>query len=189
MEKELLFLRVKGIKHSFGDDLTIYPSMEDLVEWVRESYARDCYWIKESDFYDGVDNEEPTLEEEQTEEGQKKYWNHHLAQLISLKQEGKLLDEAINYSIGKPNEKLVPILVIEILGKDMFINADNLNKDDLDSLELENVTNEFIGKLYDAIDTEEIETFVNTHTIDEIEEKYKTNFHRLHGDFSSMWEL
>lgn len=187
-KKKLLFLRVKEIKGEITNNY-IYPSMDNFVEWIKERYARDCYWIKEQDFYDDVEipSIAPSFDEQQTEEGQKKYWNWHLSELISMKRKGLLLDKAIGV-ITSPHESLIPILVVEILGRDMFFTSDDCYRYDLDLLELENVNEEYLPKFFDAINTEEIEAFVNTHTQDEIEEKYSTRFNKESEGFS-MWEL
>lgn len=185
-KKQLSFLRVNEI-NEWLTDVEIYPSMTDLVESIKERYARDCYWIKEREFNNDVETPTvaPSFEEYQTEEGQKKYWNWHLSNLISLKERGLLIDEALGM-ITNPNEAFIQIYVIDIMGKDMFLIG--INELNAEKLALENITEEYLPKFIEAINTEEIESFVETHTQDEIEEQYCSKFNKAH-DRLEMWVL
>lgn len=185
-KKQLLFLRVNKI-NGWLTDVEIYPSMTDLVESIKERYARDCYWVKEREFNNDVEipTVAPSFEEYQTEEGQKKYWNLHLSNLISLKERGMLLDKALEM-IANPNASFITIYVVDIMGKEMFFMGHN--EFNAEELELENITEEYLPKFLEAINTEEIESFVDTHTQDEIEEQYCSKFNKTHDRFE-MWVL
>ena len=102
----ILFLKVKDIKSNVSLACEFSPSMKDLVESVRMYYARDCYWVKEKNFYEDVviPTEEPT---DGTENEDKLYWNFHLNELLSLKADGKLIEEVLNESFNSHQSNLV----------------------------------------------------------------------------------
>jgi hypothetical protein len=149
-------------------------------------YARDCYWIKEKDFYKNVEipTEEPT---DGTENEEKLYWNFHLNELLSLKADGKLLEEVLNESFQSHQNNFV-FFVFDFNGKDLFVSCDWFDEEEIKSLELENVTDKYLPIFFETINTKEIDQFVGTHSKFEIEERYCTNWVKEHDSFS-MWEL
>lgn len=184
INKKVSFLRVKEIKEEVVFYQGVYPSMADLVEWIRQEYAKDCYWVKEKNFERDVEIPtcKPSTAELNTKEGEKMLWNYHLSKLISSNENGTLLDKAIQ-DVFISND----FLVIEILGKDMFVNM--TDEDVLKSLEVENVTDEFLPQFIEAINSEEIEEFVNTHNQKEVEDKYCSRFIKESEVEDTMWEF
>lgn len=191
---KLAFLKVKKLKK--GEEFLsvegrLCTSMDDLVDDIRMSYARDLYWIKERFFYDDVETPEQdvSFDEFQTEEGQHKAWNKHLSDLITKKENGLLLgyEPLSDYNKGRINKIF---LVLDIGGQEVFFEDETLvhGTNVLDIFEFENVTNEYFNKFMSAIDKDEIEEYVNTHTQDEIEEKYTSKWTKEHDDTFSMWE-
>lgn len=191
---KLAFLKVKKIKK--GEDFLsvegrLCTSMDDLVDDIRMCYARDLYWIKERFFYDDVETPEQdvSIDEFQTEEGQDKAWNKHLSDLITSKENGLLLgyEPLADDNQGRINQI---ILVLDIGGQEVFFEDDTsrYGSDITNIFEFENVTSEYFDKFMRAIDKDEIEEYVNTHTQDEIEEKYISRWTKEHNDTFSMWE-
>ena len=195
--KKILFLKVKNVKeptHSDSINLdwsTMYTSIESLVESVRMGYARNAYWVKEHVFNDDVEipNTDVSIEDYQTNEGQKKHWNYHLSKLINLSVKEKLLEYTIEEEFGYAVHECLVFLVLELGGRDVFLTlTQNVDKDDFKCLELENVTDEYYPKFIEAINQNEIDDFVQTHTADEVEEKYISRYLKGNSNFS-MWEL
>lgn len=190
---KVIFLKLKGVKKDISlidTDLgidEIYTSMNSLVEDIKMCYARDYYWIRKQSFYDGVEipEDDVSIYEFQTEEGQQKAWNYHLAELTRLYDGGNLLDEKIGNTV---------YFVIEANGQDIFLMAEfpKATGDFVTPLktifDCEDVTDEYTNKMMEAISPDEIEEFVNTHTQDEITEKYATRWIKKHSDNFSMWE-
>ena len=191
------FVKVEGLIKSLDVEGSIC-TLDRLTEWIRMEYARDLYWVKERRFEHDVDipDEEVTFDEYQTEEGQKRYWNHRLKTLIEAKENGRLLDKEI--------ESYMPhlLFVVNFGGTDVFITIKddndnvitNLNKLYMEGLSLghfkfEDATEEYQKIVMESINPAEIEEYVDTHTPDEIEQKYATTYFRNINDTSSMWEL
>lgn len=181
------FLKVKRCKDNVDCEIsfsgTFYPSIESLVEYDRMEYAKKLFWANNSSFYDDVEipEEHVSIEEFQTEEGQHKEWNKYLSDIISEKESGDLLD----YTPATEEDALKDcqvFIVANYNGKDVFFD---IHKGDESIFEYEDVTNEYFKKYLEAMNTAEIEDFVNTHTQDEIEEKYAYSRYR---DKSEMWE-
>lgn len=190
---DIHFFKVKGINaHANFENISVYRSMDSLVEWLKMDYARDCFWIKEKDFYDEVKipTTRPTDSEIYgcQEKGWKKYWNYHLAKLISAKEKGELLNKILDGNFNSIDGHFV-FFVIEIGGEDVFVNLQNFDKEDIDALKLEDVTNEYVSQFFEAINSKEIEDYVETHSQDEIENRYATKWIKEHSENFSMWEL
>lgn len=185
---KIKFLKVKRCKDNVDCEIsfsgTFYPSIESLVEFDRMEYAKKLFWANNSSFYDDVEipEENVSFEEFQTEEGQHKAWNKYLSDIISEKESGDLLD----YMSGTEEDALEDcqvFIVANYNGKDVFFSIDEYDEN---IFEYEDVTNEYFKKYLEAMNTAEIEDFVNTHTQDEIEEKYA---YRMYKNKSEMWVL
>lgn len=140
--------------------------LDDDIEWFKAMYARNFYWVLNEDFYEDVlsneESKEVTLEEFQTEEGQKKYWNNFLMELINARQGGTLLDKIIDDGYGSTN-------VVVKIDEEYYI----IVKDDDDEIESGEDVSEEIEELFHLkINPSEIEEFVKTHNAEEVEEKY-----------------
>lgn len=158
LTKELFQNGVKEI--TFSD---MYK-LDDDIEWFKAMYARNFYWVLNEDFYEDVlSNEEckeVTLEEFQTEEGQKKYWNNFLMELIYARQKGALLDKIIDEGYGPTN-------VVAKIDEEYYIIVTD---DEIESGE--DVSEEIEELFHLKINPSEIEEFVKTHSAEEVEEKY-----------------
>lgn len=196
---KLVFVKVKKAKGDvnewfFNIEGSLYSSLENLAEYTRMSYARDLYWIKEGFFFNDVEipEEDVSIDEFQTEEGQHKAWNKHLSDLIKRKEEGQLLDCIPATEDTPVDEHQISVCyVFEIGGQELFFMDDGTstqNTDISELFELENVTSEYSKKYMEAVNTSEIEHFVNTHTKNEIEEKFATKWDKENKDYFSMWE-
>lgn len=198
---KLAFLKVKKIKgdineYFFNVEGALYSSMESLTAYDRMECAKRLYWIKENFYYEDVETptDDVSLEEFQTDEGQKKYWNKYLTDLKAEYENGDIVGSIVDF-IPAPNDSSLDecqiCYVFEIGDKELFL-MDETSQHDTDMYELfefENVTSEYFERYLQTIDYPEIEEFVNTHTQDEIEEKYAIKWYKEHNDTSSMWEL
>ena len=155
------------IKSIFNDDTHSFD-FDDAIKWARASYARDKYFALKKDFYTDVPPkkfEEMSSEEYGSEDGDKMYWNYYLTNLVDLDNKGKLLDEALGSSfVGK-------CLVLTIFGEEVFFDVnDEVNLNDADLFD--DVSDEYIEKIKKAVNQEEIDAFVASHTQNEIQVKY-----------------
>lgn len=195
-QRKLAFFKVKGIKQDVNKNLfdvkgSLYSSIENLVDDAREDYARNMYWINERFFYNDVEtpDDDVSIEEFQTEEGQHKQWNKYLSDLIKEYENGTLMDY-VSASSDSPVDKYTVCYVFEFAGQELFfIDEDIANAAEfIKMFDVENVTDEYFEKYLQAINPDEIEEFVATHTQDEVEEKYMSRWTREHSDSFSMWE-
>lgn len=195
-QRKLAFFKVKGIKQGSNKKLfdiegSLYTSIENLVDDVREDYARKMYWINERFFFNDVEtpNDDVSIDESQTEEGQHKLWNKYLSDLIKEYENGTLMDY-VSASSDSPINEYTVCFVFEFAGQEMFFINDNIaNAADFTKMfDVENVTDEYFNKYIQALNPNEIEEFVATHTQEEVEEKYMSSWTREHSDTFSMWE-
>lgn len=171
------FLKLKHFNSSI--DVIAIPSLRDIVEWTRMSYARDLYWIKANPNYKEI-NELPRWGYKTTEEAEQYFddeWNYRLTQINKKQKKGELLDYEIN------SNGVSAIIVVDSEYGKFFLEVDKYDIELDDSNVYEDVTDEYYQKLINLINPKEIEEFVNSHDVGEIEEKYG-------GGYSSeMWTL
>lgn len=155
------------IRSIFNDDTHSFD-FDSAIEWARAEYARDKYFALKKDFYTDVlakSFEEMSSEEYGSEDGYKMYWNYYLTKLVDLDKKGELFDKTLGRSFGSD------CLVLTIFGVEVFFDVDdefNLNNSDL----FDDVSDEYIRKIKKTINQEEIDSFVSSHSQDEIQEKY-----------------
>lgn len=163
------FLKIKNIKNDFDTSSNeIYSSLDFYIKWIRMEYARDCYWIKNEDFYDvsDVPMDDYSFEIE---------WNKHLDRCIEDFTNQRLLDRIIDGTIVKT------ILIFSSCGKNIYVECD---AEILEDLDYEDVSEKYYKKIVDEVNPTEIEEFVQNHTDDEVEEKYAAE-----GWEDEMWTL
>lgn len=193
---KLAFAKVKSVNGNvnelfFSVEGSLYSTINGLAEYDRMDCAKKLYWINEGFFYEDVETpaDNVSLDEFQTEEGQHKQWNKNLTDIISDYKNGTLVDY-IPAPDGLSLSECQICYVFDIGGKEIYL-MDETNEHGSDLLELfevENVTNEYFNRFIEAINLDEIKEFVNTHTQEEVEEKYATKWMKEHNDTSSMWE-
>lgn len=164
------FLKIKNIKSDFGTSSNeIYSSLDSNIKWIRMTYARDCYWIKNEDFYDVSDAPKDAYSFEIE-------WNKHLNRCIEDFTNQRLLDRIIDGTIAHNT-----ILIFNSCGKNIYVECDS---EILENLDYEDVSEEYYNKIVDEVNPTEIEEFVKNHTVDEVEEKYAAE-----GWEDEMWTL
>lgn len=154
---------VRDAEFDYDDVIEKMDSMASDLEWIKAEYARDLFWIKERFFYDvETPNEEVSLTEYQTEEGQKKYWNKRLTELISDYENDTLFSRILD-------DYFKCVLVIPNENDDLYLRIDEKILPLIDCID---VTDEYEEIIKYKIDKTEIENFVKNHTQDEVEKKY-----------------
>lgn len=142
------------------------------IDWVIAEYAKKYYWAITKPFEDAP-IEHVELDEFQTEEGEKKEWNWYLSKIISTVEKGELLDSLI----GGDSK-----YIIEVDGNIAILDDDFV--DELGTaVGKEDVTEWYINTMKEKINEEEIKRYVETHTADEIQEKYAVS-----GYEDDFWE-
>lgn len=179
--KKIRFLKLKELKRDFSAQ-EILVSLNSIINWTKMEYARECYWINERAFEPDVEipTQAVSIEEYQTEIGQKKHWNYYLNRSINRFESGELL-YAITIQNFQPHSTPC-ILVCELGGKETFIMCDLPTVKEC--VEYEDVTDEYWEKYVNEINPSEIEEFTKTHTMQEVEDKYCAEEFR-----SEMWTL
>ena len=144
-------------------------SLNHGLSWLETEYAMMYTRVFRKDFYDDVEIpiKCPSGEEQQTENGHKKYYNWDLSNLISKYENGELFEEAL--SVEFPEN----VLVVNLCGDEMFLYSYPHSEYLIDNENVIDVTEEYTKKIIDIIKPDEIEEFVKTHTDEEIEEKYE----------------
>lgn len=145
------------------------------LEWTKAEYARDLFWIKEGFFHNDVEipDEEVSLDDFQTETGQKKAWNRFLTKLTSDYDNGTLYNKILD-------EYFKCVLIIPQENYDLYFDIDEKL---LPLLDYTDVTDEYSQIINDKMDKNEIENFVENHTPDEIKRKY-----HVFGWDENFWE-
>jgi hypothetical protein len=164
------FLKIKNIKSDFDvSSNEICSSLDSYIKWISMTYARDCYWVKNEDFYDvsDVPTDDYSFEIE---------WNKHLDRCIDDFTNHRLLDRIIDATIVHNT-----ILIFNSCGKNIYVECD---AEILEGLDYEDVSDEYYKKIVDDVNPTEIEEFVQNHTVDEVEEKYAAE-----GWEEEMWTL
>lgn len=193
MKTKLAFAKVKRINDDvnelfFNIEGALYSSMEGLAAYERMDCAKKLFWINENFFYDDVPVEDVSMDEFQTEEGQKKYWNKYLTDLKAEWENGSIIDYIPAQDDFSPDECQI-CYVLDVGGREFFfMDETTIHGSDIYELfETENVTSEYFDKLVQTINVNEIKEFVDTHTQEEVEEKYTIKWFKEHNE--SMWEL
>ena len=164
METKIKFFKLKNgvFKWSEYHDLVLRTCLN--LDWTKADYAKKFTWVTDKEFYDDVETptKDVTIDEFQTDEGQKKQWNKMLKELVETYENNELLEECLEFEGN--------VLVVNVNGVDMFITREN--GDFFDDEDLVDVTEEYMKYIVDNLKPKEIEEYCKIHTPDEIEKKY-----------------
>lgn len=162
--------QIKAFKSTYYLDWRLYEYFK--IEGVKAYYAKEVTRAVKPFFWDDVEipTEDVSAAEDQSLEGEHKYWNKYQKDLVDMYENGTLFDDAIFYNFAD-------CIVIKFRDKDIYIDLDSITNGSEDDLKFlhsitTDITEEQKKKIIAEVNPREIEEFCKNHSEEEIEAKY-----------------